>query len=568
MKPNNQLCLIAILILAYLPLSAQESGKKPYGIANKAYPNPATAVTISWATDTTVTESYVELKPENGDQPLQSYKVADDKVFLYPENNRRYQFIMIRDLKPNTKYVYRVGMEKNWSDWKSFETGSLAQLFPASAVPDRVILTWKDDPATTMAVTWRTDSTINSAVAEIALASAKPSPYNDEPGLEMPNTSQVVALTEPMTIQGKTTHHHSVNFHGLEPKTTYAYRVGNGKIWSEWFHFTTAGNQPDKFSFIYFGDAQVNIKSMWSRTIRQAYKHLPTASFMVHAGDLIGGNMKTGGEEWDWGEWFHAGGFINGMVPSIPVSGNAQHFTESDPYSKLGFKVTLQKNWRPVFSLPENGPETGEEDDYYIDYQGARFISLNSTRFLYDEKHRNRQLTWLRKVLSENPNRWTMVTMHHPMGLERIEKKNKKGEHMRGDALLRELKPVFDEFKVDLVMQGHIHQYVRGLKWDNDIVKRDDTSGTMYVVSVSGPLMMNILSELSGQKRIRKGEGLQLYQIITVDGDKLNFEAYTTIGELYDAFELIKQPNGHPNKVINRIPLTPEQVITGSGENK
>jgi hypothetical protein len=36
----------------------------------------------------------------------------------------------------------------------------------------------------------------------------------------------------------------------------YAYRVGDGTHWSEWFHARTAANEPEPFSYIYFGDAQ------------------------------------------------------------------------------------------------------------------------------------------------------------------------------------------------------------------------------------------------------------------------------------------------------------------------
>ena len=559
--PYKFLYLLGLLLLEYLSLSAQNYGKKPADIADWAYPNPATAITIFWSTDTTIHEGYVEMKPVDDITQLLRRKVKSDDIHAKPEKNAILWWMKLEDLEPTTKYTYRVGTDSYWSEWRSFETGSLAQLFPASPVPDRITLTWKGDPATSMAVTWRTDSTVTNSVAEIAVATATPTSHNEDPKWEMPNASQMAAVIERMTIGDVTTHHHSAHFMGLRPKTSYAYRVGNGKIWSEWFHFTTASDQPEKFSFIYFGDAQVNIKSMWSRTIRQAYSHLPTAAFMVHAGDLIGGDNKTGGQEWDWGEWFHAGGFIHAMVPSIPVTGNTQHYIESLPGSRYGFKATLQKNWRPLFTLPENGPDTGEEDDYYIDYQGTRLIALNSTRFLYDLPHRKRQLTWLREVLSDNPNRWTLVTTHHPMGVEKLDGKNEKGEHLRGDALLKELKPVFDEFRVDLVMQGHIHQYVRGQQWDNKLVKRDDNSGTMYVVSVSGPGMLDTLGELSGKEIIRKGQGLQLYQIVEVDGDRLSFGAYTTTGELYDAFELIKQGNGKPNKVVNSIPPIPEQQL-------
>ena len=39
-------------------------------------------------------------------------------------------------------------------------------------LPDRVVLTWNDDPATTQAVTWRTDTSIEVGLAQLAVANA------------------------------------------------------------------------------------------------------------------------------------------------------------------------------------------------------------------------------------------------------------------------------------------------------------------------------------------------------------------------------------------------------------
>ena len=140
-------------------------------------------------------------------------------------------------------------------------------------------------------------------------------------------------------------HYHSVNFTDLRPNTLYAYRVGGGDVWSEWFHFKTASEQFEPFSFIYFGDAQNNLLSMWSRAVRSAYSNAPKAKFMIHAGDLI--NRANADEE--WGEWFKAGSFIHAMVPGIPVPGNHE-------YAKnLTGPRTLSKHWNPQFTLPENG---------------------------------------------------------------------------------------------------------------------------------------------------------------------------------------------------------------------
>jgi hypothetical protein len=57
----------------------------------------------------------------------------------------------------------------------------------------------------------------------------------------------------------------------------------------------------------------------------------------------------------------------------------------------------------------------------------------------------------------------------------------------------------------------------------------------------------------------RAGQGIQLYQIIHVDGDRLRYEARTATGKLYDAFTLAKNPSGK-NDLIEQGPDTPESL--------
>jgi hypothetical protein len=88
------------------------------------------------------------------------------------------------------------------------------------------------------------------------------------------------------------------------------------------------------------------------------------------------------------------------------------------------------------------------------------------------------------------------------------------------------------------------------------VQKLDESTGTVYVVSVSGPKMYS-LQHASFMKRV--AEDTQLYQIISIDGDKLRFEARTAVGDLYDAFELQKQA-GEVNKLVEIDPEVPQHV--------
>ena len=69
----------------------------------------------------------------------------------------------------------------------------------------------------------------------------------------------------------------------------------------------------------------------------------------------------------------------------------------------------LSRHWRPQFTLPENGLPGLEETTYWLDIQGVRVVTLNSNR------NQAEQAEWLDGVLADNPNRWTVVTHHHPI---------------------------------------------------------------------------------------------------------------------------------------------------------
>ncbi len=175
---------------------------------------------------------------------------------------------------------------------------------------------------------------------------------------------------------------------------------------------------------------------------------------------------------------------------------------------------------------------------------GLRIVARNP---LNSNEKQEAQVGWLRDVLGNNPNRWTLITFHHPVFSPA---KNRDNPKLRGL-----WKPLFDAFKVDLVMCGHDHTYARsgdvsrlgngGLYNVADGFNQvhDPDIGTVYVVSVSGPKMYDLTSF---EWAVRVAEDTQLFQIVRIDGDTLKFEARTATGKLYDGFSLVKR-EGKPN---------------------
>jgi acid phosphatase type 7 len=432
--------------------------------------------------------------------------------------------------------------------WFSVATNAIAQTieeYPATAVPDRILLSIAEDPATAMSVSWRMDSTVQEAYAELAIAG--------------PSPDAVGALTfksapEPLVLQGIRSHYFGVKFRQLQPGTVYMYRVGDAKHRSEWIQFRTAEKGFKPFSFLYMGDSQNDHKTWWSRTIRQAYKQESGAAFLMHAGDLI----NRANSDREWGEWFYAGGWMHAMVPSFATPGNHEFYLDDNKHE------TLTKHWRPTFNLPENGPAGLEEQVYAVDYQDVKLISLSSELILEYASDSALQVQWLEKVLKENKSRWTIITMHHPIFSAGVGRDN--------NSLRDALEPLFRKYKVDLVLTGHDHTYGRGVAETSPQTKRQPLKGPVYVVSVSGPKMYRPALTPWVQ---RAAANTQLYQRVVVEKNKIRVEAYTANGELYDKFDIRKNRRGE-NKLVDwapglekeRLDLPPNYEMTMTPEEK
>ncbi|MBC8437418.1 MAG: metallophosphoesterase family protein, partial [Planctomycetes bacterium] len=375
------------------------------------------------------------------------------------------------------------------------------QRYAATVMPDRILLSWQHNPATSFSVTWRTDMTVDVGLGEIAVATDGPKFTSKKTVVEATRVTYKPEFGE--------VHHYTVAFTQLKPETQYVYRVGDGVNWSEWIQVTTAADQAKPFRFAYFGDSQNSVWSMWSRVVRQSYKNAPKSAFFLHAGDLVNKTNSDG----EWGEWFQAGGFIHSSTPVVACPGNHEYSSK------------LSTHWRPTFAFPENGPKDLMETVFYIDYQGMRLVVLNSNEGLEE------QAQWLESVLQDNPQKWTVVCQHHPIY------SSKAG---RDNPLLRNtLQPIFDKYKVDLVLQGHDHTYARSgmMTWQNvpkGVTTRTDT-GTVYVVSVSGPKLYGL-----GMRPFfkRVAADAQLVRVIDVDGDEILFDARPARVLFHDAFTL------------------------------
>jgi len=95
---------------------------------------------------------------------------------------------------------------------------------------------------------------------------------------------------------------------------------------------------------------------------------------------------------------------------------------------------------------------------------------------------------------------------------------------------------VFDKHKVDLVLQGHDHAYLRTYPLRSD---RPEPGGTVYVVSVSGQKFV----ELADRPYTAKGfADVATYQRIEISprNGRLVYQAFDVNGNERDRMEIIK----------------------------
>jgi hypothetical protein len=292
---------------------------------------------------------------------------------------------------------------------------------------------------------------------------------------------------------------HGATLRGLQPGTTYYYRVRAGKrvlADGRGLRFTTdPGPQPGRFNFLVTGDVgdRRGRQAITAASILRASK--PPALGLL-CGDIV--YSKGRSKDYDerlmqpWRELFCT-------IPIWPALGN--HDWKSDPRS----------NWEREWYLP------GNEHYYSFDHGNAHFIALDTRDGeIYD---RRRQVRWLEQDLAAHQDAdWLFAYFHHP-GVTCTY----KGDN---DAVRRHFLPLFEAYGVDVVFSGHAHTYERlypirngkpvDMEQDPDYT---DPSGPIYIVSgAAAKLKRNRPTKACGPTAFARDE-LLLWTQVFVDGN-------------------------------------------------
>jgi len=284
----------------------------------------------------------------------------------------------------------------------------------------------------------------------------------------------------------------------LENNTTYTVIISSGvkDIMNqsllngfEW-KFTTIGNTSIASDpVVIYGDSRTN-HYVHQNIVNAIIEIEPDLVF--HTGDLVGNGAVSG--QWD---------IFNDIVSNL--------LSIAEFYPALGNHENNSQLYFDNFNLPNN------ERWYFIEYNDIHYIVLDSNSKLGSDSE---QYEWLEHDLQNISNNinFIVVIFHHPIfstGLHFIDQRGLKDI----------LPPLFEKYNVDIVFNGHAHNY-----------ERSQYNNIYYITTGGGgaPLYPQVSTSIYSQKFIVSYHFCKL----TVIDNRLVIEALSIDLKSLDRFEI------------------------------
>ena len=393
-----------------------------------------------------------------------------------------------------------------------------------SPAPDHVHTSFAGPTDSSFAVSWQTDvgTTVSRVLYGTDRAAVEAATAGDEAAGVLEQAGHQVLFT---TLTAGELRLHEVHVCGLEASTQYFYKAGGPGAWSEVYDVATGPTigSAEPFRFGIAGDSR-NDSVIWAQV--QTRMRDSAADFQVFTGDAV--QLGINQDDWDrfFGDAFEGTRSTDVMarIPFMPANGNHD---------------ALATNYLLQFALPqdESRAELGQGEQWYsFDYGNAHFAFLDSN---VSGSQVEAQAEWLDADLGavdRSVTPWVFVLHHHAQY---------SCSRNHGSQLdVREvLQPLIDRHEVDVVLNGHDHNYerskpIRGFQdgtLEGEVVTE---GGTLYVVTGgAGAPLYGIDSDCY---HTEVAEETNHYAVADVDGNTLTVEVFRLDGTLLDSFELTK----------------------------
>ena len=386
------------------------------------------------------------------------------------------------------------------------------------------------------------------------------------------------------TNNGPTTEH-SVTLTQLPSDTKFSYRVGTSQqilAQSTNQYFVTAPTAETKRTIRFwamgdFGAGNTATYTSNQQAVRDQF--LARKSGPVDLWVWLGDNAYCCGDDQQYQSqvFDFYGSRILGNMAILPSPGNHEYYATPSATDQKDRNIPYYDMITVPTKGEAGGVPSGSEAYYAVNYGNVHFISLDSYGFdegkypLYDKN--SPQYQWLEKDLAANKSLWTIVFFHHPPYTKRS---HDSDVEVALGQVRQTLVPLFDQYKVDLVLNGHSHVYERSFlikghtgysptfdpnkhvvqdtkasytKEAKPIINKDE--GTVYmVIGSAGRLDWN------GQLQPHPSSAYSNYQLggsglFTVNENRLDAEWLGADGQIHDRFTMFKQVNKRTQKQLN-----------------
>ena len=371
------------------------------------------------------------------------------------------------------------------------------------------------DSTTSRTIMWQSKNAGEGAVVEYRLQ-----------GTQDFLTQQVTR--DAFTDNKKTTQIYSALLSKLESGKTYEYRVGFTNKRSPWFKLTTASGA--NFKAIIFPDSQSSDYNVWRDTAEPAWKANKDASFFINMGDLV----DNGEDDTQWDAWFRPVADMIENIPVAPLMGNHETYN-------LAWKVRMPEAYLHLFNLPPIEPAKYHNQYYAFDYGDVHFAVLN-TQFdeltQFQPEMLETELAWLKKDLASTKKKWKVVLMHKDV-LQYSFKSRPEPRPEGISEIGKIFMPIFDQFKVDVVLTAHLHTYRR--RGHISGFKRAE-QGPLYIITgVAGNVRYpSLWKEHSLDEAVAPQPETDNYLTMEAGAQTLKFSAFLPSGKEIDTVTLTK----------------------------
>ena len=303
---------------------------------------------------------------------------------------------------------------------------------------------------------------------------------------------------------------HAVTLTGLTAGSTYSYRVlSSGVPLSSISQLATAAlPSASSVTALVFGDSGQGTPEQM--TLAGVMKN-ETFDLALHLGDVIYPNGEA--QNYDPNFFVPYAPWLR-RSPCFPAFGNHDDGTASgQPYLD-------------AFTLPANNPAASELY-YSFDWGDVHFVSIDTWKSF---RQAGAPLTWLDQDLAATTRRWKVVTMHVPL--------DSIGTHGDDAVLQSVVGPVFEKWKVDLVLAGHDHHYERSAP-----IKRFSTDPTWpgypYIISGGGGATIRAITP---RPTTLAAESAYHYVVLTFTSAQIQGKAVRMDGTVIESFTIPHAP--------------------------